>query len=193
MELSSVLLQAHGQRRTSYLLFAAGCILLVIAFVMGINDNPPGIVSVLLGSFVLALGIIYFFAKSSRRPAYQLLYWAPRALCVVFTLFISMFALDVFGESRGFWQTLAALTMHLIPTFLLVAVLWISWRREWIAGVLFPLLGAFYIVWAWNRPFASWWALLLIAGPLVLTGALFLLNWHYRSELRGEGLRNGHV
>jgi hypothetical protein len=185
MESVSALLERHGQRHTSYLLFVASVILLVMASVMGIADNPPAIVSMLFGLFALVLGIVYFFAKSSsRKPAYQLLYWTPRALCIVFTLFISMFALDVFGEGRGFWQTFVALTMHLVPTFLLLVVLWISWRREWIAGVLFPLLGAFYIVWAWNRPFARWWALLLMAGPLVLTGALFLLNWYYRHELR---------
>jgi len=175
MESVSALLERHGQRQTSYLLFVASIILLVMASVMGIADNPPAIVSMLLGLFALVLGIVYFFAKSSsRKPAYQLLYWAPRALCIVFTLFISLFALDVFGEGRGFWQTLVALIMHLIPTFLLLVVLWISWRRAWIAGVLFPLLGAFYIVWAWNKPFARWWALLLMAGPLVLTGVTCL-------------------
>lgn len=185
MESGSAVLNGHGQRRTSYFLFVAGCILLVIASVMGISDNPPAIVSMLVGFFALVLGIVYFFTQSSRRkPAYQLLYWAPRALCIVFALFISMFALDVFGEGQGFWQTLVALGMHLVPTFLLLVILWASWRREWVGGVLFPLLGAFYIVWAWNKPFAGWWVSLLIAGPLLLTGVLFLLNWYYRSELR---------
>ncbi|HVP46439.1 MAG TPA: hypothetical protein VMT32_07645 [Bryobacteraceae bacterium] len=187
MESVSAHLKEHGVRRESYLFFVAGCVLLVIASVIGITDNPPGVGSMLLGLFALALGVVYFFAKSSgRKPAYQLLYWAPRVLCIVFTLFISMFALDVFGEGRGFWQTLVALTMHLIPTFLLLAILWASWRREWIAGVLFPSLGVFYIVSVWNRPFATWATLLLMAGPLVFTGALFLLNWYYRSELRGK-------
>lgn len=185
MQSGSALPKGHGQRRTSYFLFFAGCVLLALASVMGIADNPPAIGSMLLGSFALLLGIVYFFAKSGRRnPAYQLLYWTPRALCIVLMLFISMFALDVFGQGRGFWQTLVALTMHLIPTFLLLAVLWISWRREWIAAVLFPFLGAFYIVWAWNKPFGRWPTLLLIAGPLVLTGALFLLNWCLRNQLR---------
>jgi hypothetical protein len=185
MESGSALPKEHGQRRTAYLLFIAGAILLVVAAVMGISDNPPAIVSMLLGILALVLGIIYFFAKpGKRKPAYQLLYWTPRALCIMFALFISMFALDVFGEGRGFWQTLLALTMHLIPTFLLLVVLWLSWRREWIGGVLFPLLGAFYIVSAWNKPFGRWSNLLLMAGPLVVTGVLFLLNWYYRGELR---------
>jgi hypothetical protein len=187
MESSSTLPREHGQRRKSYSLFIAGCILLGVAAVMGISDNPPAIAAMLLGLFALVLGIIYFFAKSSqRKPAAQLIYWAPRALCLVFALFISMFALDVFNVGRGFWQILLALTMHLIPTFLLLIILWASWRREWIAGVLFPALGIFYVVWAWNKPFGNWPVFLLMAGPLVVTGGLFLLNWFYRGALRGK-------
>src|SRR3972149_926886 len=118
------------------------------------------------------------------RPLKRLLYWTPRVLCMLFAAFISIFAADVFGEGRGFWQTALALLMHLIPTFLIVAILVVSWRREWIGGILFIALGVLYIVWAWNRPFGIWSTFLMIAGPPVLTGALFLLNWRYRAELR---------
>ena len=118
------------------------------------------------------------------RPAKRLLYWTPRVLCILFAAFISIFAADVFGEGRGFWQTALALLMHLIPTFLIVAVLIVSWRREWIGGILLIMLGVLYVVWAWNKPFAKWYVFLMIAGPPVLVGALFLLNWRYRAELR---------
>jgi hypothetical protein len=120
------------------------------------------------------------------RPAKRLLYWTPRVLCILFAAFISIFAADVFGEGRGFWQTALALLMHLIPTFVIVAVLIVSWRREWIGGILFILLGVLYIVWAWNKPFGIWSTFLMIAGPPVLVGALFLLNWRYRAELRSD-------
>jgi len=119
-----------------------------------------------------------------KRPVQRMLYWTPRVLCMLFAAFISIFAADVFGEARGFWQTALALLMHLIPTFLIVAVLIVSWRREWIGGVLFIALGLLYTVWAWNKPFGIWSTFLMIAGPPVLTGALFLLNWRYRAELR---------
>ena len=187
MDTASAVPEKQSYRTTAYVLIVAGCILLALASFIGIADNPPGIFSMLAGFFAVALGIIYGVSKpGGRKPAQQLLYWAPRALCIVFALFISMFALDVFTEGRGFWNTLLALLMHLTPTFLLLIVLAVSWRREWIGGILFPLLGVLYIVWAWNKPFAAWSTLLLIAGPLVLTGALFLLNWHYRGELRGN-------
>ncbi len=90
----------------------------------------------------------------------------------------------MFDEGKGFLDTTLALLMHLIPTFVLLAVLVISWRREWIAGIFFPLVGVVYVVWAWNAPFARLSTFLIMAGPLVFTGALFLLNWYYRRELR---------
>ena len=95
-----------------------------------------------------------------------------------------MFALDVFGEGRGFWGTTLALLMHLIPTFILIAVLVVSWRREWIGGILFIVLGTLYFVWALGQPIRIRSGALIIGGPPVLTGALFLLNWRYKAELR---------
>ena len=187
MDTGSAIPEARSYRKTAYLLVATGAILLIVAYLLGINDNPPGIVFMLAGFFAVVLGIIYGVLKAGqRKPAHQLLYWAPRALCIVFALFLSLFALDVFEEGVGFWETSLALLMHLIPTFLLLLLLVLSWRREWIAGIFFPLLGVLYVAWSWNKPFGVLSTLLLMAGPLVLTGALFLLNWHYRSELRGK-------
>ena len=71
-------------------------------------------------------------------PMKQVLFWAPRVLSIAFILFISMFALDVFDEAHGFWQTAAALCMHLLPSFALVIMLVIAWRWEWV-GVVVPL------------------------------------------------------
>ena len=186
MDTTPALPEEHSSGKMPFVLLAIGCILLVIAYVVGINDNPPGIVSMLVGFFLLVLGIVYRFGKSGKRkPAQQLLYWAPRALSIVFAVLSSLFALDVFKEGQGFWVTALALLMHLIPTFLILIVLAVSWRREWIGGALFVVVAVLYVVWAWNKPFGVWSTFLLIAGPLVLTGALFLLNWYYRGALRG--------
>ena len=121
------------------------------------------------------------------RPVRRLLYWTPRVLCLLFAAFISIFALDVFGHGGTVWQTLVALLIHLVPTYLVIAVLVLSWRREWLGGVLFIGLAALYLAWAWKRPFFGWAAGLAIPGPLVVTGLLFLLNWKFRSELRADG------
>ena len=114
----------------------------------------------------------------------RLLYWAPRILCILFALFISLFALDVFDGRQGFWTTILALLIHLIPTFIIVIVLVLSWSKEWVGGILFIVLAALYVAWAWSK--FSWVTYLLVAGPLVVIGTLFLIGWRYRWELRGN-------
>jgi hypothetical protein len=44
------------------------------------------------------------------------IYWLPRVSAILFILFISVFALDVFTEPN--WAL--ALFMHLIPSFILI-------------------------------------------------------------------------
>jgi len=117
-----------------------------------------------------------------RTSAKHLLFWTPRILCLLFAVFLSLFALDVFGEGYGFWGTILALFMHLIPTWIVLIVLAISWRWEWVGAVLFAALGVFYLVTSWGR--VHWSAYLVISGPLFLVGTLFLIDWLYQARLR---------
>lgn len=186
MNTSSALPQDPRSRRLPYVLLAGGCILFALAFAIGVSDNPPGVLAMLAGFFAVALGITYRFGRSTERgPARQLLYWTPRALGIAFVVFISLFAMDALNEGEGFWGKGLSLLLHLIPTLLLILVLALSWRREWVGGILFTGLAVLYVVWAWNQPFARWSTLLLIAGPPALTGVLFLLNWYDRVKQRG--------
>ncbi len=113
------------------------------------------------------------------------LYWTPRILCLLFAGFISLFALDVFEESHGFWQTTLALVMHLIPTAILLVLLAVSWRWEWLGAVAFPGLGLVYIMMFWGR--FRWPTYALIAGPLIVLGILFLVSWWGRKNGRNSG------
>jgi len=116
------------------------------------------------------------------RTTKKILFWSPRILCILFALFTSIFAFDVFIEHSGIGNILLALLMHLIPTFLIVFVLILSWRREWIGALIFTLLAIFYIVMVWGRfPLVTY---VSISGPLFLIGGLFLINWKYKSELK---------
>ncbi len=119
------------------------------------------------------------------------LFWTPRALSMLFLAFLSLFALDVFGEGRGFWGTLIALVMHLIPAFVLIAALILAWRWEWVGAVLYAGAGLLYVVWvvSMSRPVPPAmrliWAL-CIAGPAFVIAALFLVNWLKRGELHSH-------
>lgn len=112
------------------------------------------------------------------------LFWTPRVLTIAFILFLGLFALDVFGEGYTFGETIVALFMHLIPNLIVLVALIVAWKWEWVGGVLFIGLGLFYIISTWGR--FHWSAYVAIAGPLLLVGALFFLNWILRDRIRPE-------
>jgi hypothetical protein len=109
--------------------------------------------------------------------SHRLLFWAPRVLCILFILFVSMFALDVFQEGLGFWQTTVALAMHLIPSFVMVAALAIAWRWEWVGAVFFAACGIFFAVIVRS----PWWGKAIFVAPCLLTAWLFLMNWRLKT------------
>jgi len=102
------------------------------------------------------------------------LHWAPRVLGILFALFISIFALDTFSEDYSFWQSIVAFLIHLVPTYLAVAALLVAWKWEVPGGLIYIGLAVWYLIIARNL---HWTALLFISGPLLLTGALFLIDY----------------
>ncbi len=105
----------------------------------------------------------------------KFLYWLPRVLAVIFIIFISLFSLDVFQEDYGFWETILGFLIHLIPSLLLAAALLIAWKRERIGGLIFLLLGFWYLLMTYDKDFPSL-SHLIITGPPFLIGILFLMS-----------------
>jgi hypothetical protein len=112
----------------------------------------------------------------------RLMFWTPRIICIAFAAFLAIFALDVFSMPGGFWYKALALFVHLIPAGMVLIVLAIAWRREWIGAVFFPLLAIVHLVTKWGQ--LHWSAYVVIDGPLLLLGILFLVNWRKRAVLR---------
>lgn len=113
--------------------------------------------------------------NTAQRP-FSVIQWMPRILAISFVLFLGIFALDAFSPAYSFWQNVAALLIHLVPNFLLLLLIVASWRREWIGGIVFPLLGILYIIFSHgNLPVST---LAIIAGPTFLLGLLYLLSWY---------------
>lgn len=111
------------------------------------------------------------------------LVWSPRILAMAFIAFVSMFALDVFDEAQGPDETLIALFVHLIPSWILIAGLVLAWRRPWFGTIVYAVLGVAYVVFTLQRDLPSvtmatrllWCA--TIAGPALLVAALFWISW----------------
>jgi len=118
------------------------------------------------------------------------LFWAPRAMSILFIAFISMFALDVFAENVGFWKTLLALTIHLIPSLVLIAALALAWRWEWIGAVIYAAAGTLYVITILPRrlppPSIKLLWIATVALPAFVIGVLFLVNWLKHDQLRAR-------
>lgn len=112
-------------------------------------------------------------------------FWAPRILTILFALFLSVFALDVFTDTKGFLQTLTALVLHLMPTFLVVVLLALAWRWELIGVIAFAGLAITYIVVTSGQ--FPWVTCATISGPLLLISVLFFLSWRKRFRARTAG------
>lgn len=102
----------------------------------------------------------------------KLLMWTPRVLGILMVLFLAAFALDVFDEPLGFWSTVGAFAIHLVPSAIAAIALAVAWRWSAAGGLLFILAGVAYAVMA--RDHLSW--ILVISGPLWLIGGLFAMS-----------------
>ena len=108
------------------------------------------------------------------------MFWSPRIAAILFALFISLFALDVFQEDMKVDETIIGLLIHLIPTFVMAIAIILAWRWEWVGAVVFAGWAVLYVSTARDFP---WSVYAIIAGIPFVIGILFLLDWIYRKEI----------
>lgn len=110
----------------------------------------------------------------------KILYWAPRILGILYILFLAIFALDVFipGETMSFY--LIALFMHLIPNFVLLVLLLISWRNEKSGALLFAVSFTVLLFMFWDKN--AFVMQLLLFSPLLIISLLFFIYTKYNNE-----------
>ena len=94
-------------------------------------------------------------------------------LAIIYILFLSMFALDVFGEYK-FPEVLLALLMHLIPSLILIGILIWAWKKPRIGGIFFIVLSIFFTI--FFKTYQMWQSLVFLTLPLLVIGSLFILE-----------------
>ena len=119
----------------------------------------------------------------------------PRILCILAILFISLFALDVFSPELSLLQQIGAFIIHLIPSFILLALLILAWKREFIGGSIFIIigLGLSPIVFSHNyrmnhSVLMSLGIILTITIPFVVVGILFIIS-HFKKKVQKNKTR----
>jgi hypothetical protein len=116
-------------------------------------------------------------------------HWIPRGLCIMAILFVSMFALDSFAPGLTIWEQIGGFLIHLIPTYILLAALFIAWNWEKIGGIILMTIGLglspFVFSMNWHRTGSIWVALgivLVINIPFVMVGALFIISNYLKKK-----------
>jgi hypothetical protein len=119
----------------------------------------------------------------------KILYWAPRVICIISILFISLFALDAFDPDLSIWQQIGGFLIHMIPSFILLTALLIAWKWELTGGIIFIILGLLLSSFLYTHNYrmnqSVWLSLgivLMMGFPFVLSGILFVLNHKKRKD-----------
>ena len=111
------------------------------------------------------------------------LYWVPRILTVIALFLMLMFSLDVFDGNETMGRKLLGFLMHNIPVLILIVILIISWKWEFIGGIFFIV--AFIVSCFFFHSFSGNPWSLAVTSPFLLTGILFILH-HYLYGKKSE-------
>ena len=113
----------------------------------------------------------------------RIYHWLPRVICILAILFIGLFALDAFQPDLTIWQQIGDFLMHLIPSFILTALLLIAWKWEYVGGIIFTIIGLGLSPLVFNHNYnmnhSVWMSLgiiFTITIPFVLVGVLFIVG-----------------
>jgi hypothetical protein len=112
--------------------------------------------------------------------------WILRILLIIMILFFALFSLDVFEEGRKFWDMILGFLIHNIPSFVMIIILIIAWKRENIGGILLMLgilgFGIFLIF----RMENFMWGTIIMLGIPFLIGAMFVINYYLLGKMKSD-------
>lgn len=124
----------------------------------------------------------------------KIIQWIPRIICILAILFVSIFALDAFSPDQTVWQQISALLIHLIPSFILTAVLIVAWKWEKTGGIILTVAGVILFILVFNinyrqRNFSLTQSLInvsIICLPFIIAGVLFLVSHNRKHNIQSQ-------
>ncbi len=73
--------------------------------------------------------------------------WLPRILAIVWAVYLSAFAVAAaLTENLEYFEMSRTFMSHLIPSFCILVILFIGWRRDGLASLGFLLTGIAYFI-----------------------------------------------
>lgn len=100
---------------------------------------------------------------------------AATSLGVLYAVALLIFAADVFNREQNIAQTFYDILLHLLPTAVILLIVFVAYNRPLIGAIIYLVLGLMYIITGWAS--MHWSAHVLIAGPLLLLSAIYITAW----------------
>ena len=123
------------------------------------------------------------------KTSIRIFHWLPRIVCILAILFISLFAADAFTPKLTIWQQFVGFLMHLIPSFILLSLLIVAWKWEFIGGIIFTiislLLSPFLFIHNYTMNHSvvmSLGIILAINFPFIVVGILFIISYFIKKK-----------
>ena len=101
--------------------------------------------------------------------------WIARVPAVLYALFLMLFSFDVFGGAGVTAKEIGAFLLHCVPSFLILLLVFVTWKRPRLTGLFFILLAAgfaVYFLFTKQRDVASYYLLSVIPAAV---GVIYLL------------------
>ena len=113
------------------------------------------------------------------RPyVFKIINWAPRVLGVMFSLFIALFAIDVFSEGYSLVEALGDFFIHLLPAMIIFAFTVIGWYWPGYGAMLWFISGTGFVLFFDN----PWQVDIILSAPQFLVAILFLLSKKFKNN-----------
>lgn len=64
-------------------------------------------------------------------------FWTPRLLAILIAGLLSLLSTEVFAEGYSIWQSMLRFLIHMLPVFVVIPVLALAWRCEWVGALGF--------------------------------------------------------
>jgi len=96
-----------------------------------------------------------------------------KVLIVIYAIFLSLFSLDAFTGEAPWYMQLGGFLIHLIPTYIVIALAVLAWRNAKTGGIAIIVFGIIFTLYyrVYNPV-----TFMMLSFPLFLTGLLFLLG-----------------
>lgn len=114
----------------------------------------------------------------------KFIYRTPRIAGILIIVFVSLFALDMFGGNEPWWKQLLGFVIHALPAILLAGLMVVAWRWEWVGFAAFLLAAVVFMRFVIGSPQFGFGNFLLFVSPMTLIALLFWAGWKWRDEIR---------